>query len=118
MIIVAQRVGTIMSADRIIVLDAGRVVGIGTHERAARDNETYREIVYSQLSERRGGGMSGVPSDPTRPRRTRQRADAPTSGTDAGAAGSAGAAVAREHAGLRCRASGRGPARRPAAARA
>ncbi len=48
--IVAQRVGTIMSADRIVVLDAGRVVGIGTHEALLRDNETYREIVESQLS--------------------------------------------------------------------
>ena len=51
MIIVAQRVGTIMDADRIIVLDDGRVVGIGTHAELLADNETYREIVFSQLSE-------------------------------------------------------------------
>jgi ATP-binding cassette subfamily B protein len=50
-IIVAQRVGTIMKADRILVLDAGRIVGSGTHTELLASNETYREIVYSQLSE-------------------------------------------------------------------
>jgi ATP-binding cassette subfamily B protein len=49
-IIVAQRVGTIMNADRILVMDGGRVVGIGTHAELLETNETYREIVYSQLS--------------------------------------------------------------------
>jgi ATP-binding cassette, subfamily B, multidrug efflux pump len=50
-LIVAQRVGTILNADRIVVMDAGRVVGIGTHAELLKSNETYREIVYSQLSE-------------------------------------------------------------------
>jgi ATP-binding cassette subfamily B protein len=49
-IIVAQRVGTILNADQIVVLDAGQVVGIGTHRELLESNETYREIVYSQLS--------------------------------------------------------------------
>jgi ATP-binding cassette subfamily B protein len=50
-IIVAQRVGTILHADQIIVMDAGRIVGRGTHHELLESNETYREIVYSQLSE-------------------------------------------------------------------
>jgi ATP-binding cassette subfamily B protein len=50
-IIVAQRVGTILNADQIIVLDAGEIVGIGTHRELLASNETYREIVYSQLTE-------------------------------------------------------------------
>ena len=50
LIIVAQRVGTIMKADRIVVMDAGRIVGSGTHTELLESNETYREIVYSQLS--------------------------------------------------------------------
>jgi ATP-binding cassette, subfamily B, multidrug efflux pump len=50
-IIVAQRVGTILNADQIIVMDDGRIVGSGTHRDLLATNETYREIVYSQLSE-------------------------------------------------------------------
>jgi ATP-binding cassette subfamily B protein len=50
-IIVAQRVNTVMDADRIIVLDDGRVVGMGTHRELVRTCEVYREIVSSQLSE-------------------------------------------------------------------
>jgi len=50
-LIVAQRVGTIMKADRILVMDAGRIVGSGSHAELLDSNETYREIVYSQLSE-------------------------------------------------------------------
>jgi ATP-binding cassette subfamily B multidrug efflux pump len=50
-IIVAQRVSTIRDADRIVVLDEGKVVGTGTHTDLMTDNETYREIVLSQLTE-------------------------------------------------------------------
>lgn len=50
-VIVAQRVSTIMHADQIIVLDDGRAVGIGTHPELLETCETYREIVSSQLSE-------------------------------------------------------------------
>jgi ATP-binding cassette subfamily B protein len=50
-IIVAQRIGTILNADRIIVMEAGRIVGSGTHRELLDTNETYREIVFSQLSE-------------------------------------------------------------------
>ncbi len=50
MIVVAQRVATIRHAQQIIVLDAGRVVGRGTHDELLATNETYQEIVYSQLS--------------------------------------------------------------------
>ena len=50
-LIVAQRVSTIMHADRIIVLDCGRIVGIGTHAELMETCPTYGEIVYSQLTE-------------------------------------------------------------------
>jgi ATP-binding cassette subfamily B protein len=51
-VIVAQRVSTIRNADRIVVLEAGRVVGVGSHRELMEANETYREIVLSQLTER------------------------------------------------------------------
>ena len=47
-IIVAQRVSTIMHADRVIVLDGGRIVGMGTHDELLEDCSAYREIVASQ----------------------------------------------------------------------
>ncbi|MGO4630209.1 ABC transporter ATP-binding protein [Streptomyces sp. 2RAF24] len=50
-VIVAQRVSTIRDADRIVVLDEGRVVGTGRHHELMAENETYREIVLSQLTE-------------------------------------------------------------------
>lgn len=49
-LIVAQRVGTIMHADRIVVLGDGTMVGVGTHKELLETCEMYREIVYSQLS--------------------------------------------------------------------
>jgi ATP-binding cassette subfamily B multidrug efflux pump len=50
-VIVAQRVSTILHADRIIVLDAGRIVGAGTHRELLSSSDAYREIVESQLGE-------------------------------------------------------------------
>ena len=50
-IIVAQRIGTIMGADKIIVLDDGRIAGIGKHRELLYDCEVYRQIALSQLSE-------------------------------------------------------------------
>lgn len=49
-IIVAQRIGTIINADKIIVLDKGRMVGMGKHKELLKDCEVYREIALSQLS--------------------------------------------------------------------
>src|ERR1700694_588530 len=49
-LIVAQRVSTVMDADQIIVLDEGRIAGIGTHRALMQSSEVYREIVTSQLS--------------------------------------------------------------------
>ena len=50
-IIVAQRISTILHADQIIVLDEGRVAGIGTHKELLKNCEVYRQIATSQLSE-------------------------------------------------------------------
>ena len=51
-IIVAQRISTILNADKIVVLDDGKIVGQGTHEELIQNNETYRQIALSQLSEK------------------------------------------------------------------
>lgn len=50
-LVVAQRIGTIMNADKIIVLDEGRQVGMGTHKELLKNCEVYRQIALSQLSE-------------------------------------------------------------------
>lgn len=50
-LIVAQRIGTIMGADKIVVLDEGKQVGIGTHQELLKTCEVYRQIALSQLSE-------------------------------------------------------------------
>lgn len=49
-LVVAQRISTIMTAEQIIVLDNGAIVGVGTHEELIQNCEVYREIAYSQLS--------------------------------------------------------------------
>ncbi|MEG1143388.1 MAG: ABC transporter ATP-binding protein [Bacilli bacterium] len=55
-IIVAQRIGTIMNADKIIVLDNGKAVGEGTHDELMKSCDVYKEIAYSQLSIREARG--------------------------------------------------------------
>lgn len=50
MLIVAQRVTTVLGADHIVVLDEGKVAGIGTHKELMETCQVYKEIVLSQLS--------------------------------------------------------------------
>lgn len=50
-LIVGQRISTIMQADKIIVLDEGKIVGEGTHHQLIKSNDVYKEIAYSQLSD-------------------------------------------------------------------
>ena len=58
MIIVAQRINTILHADQILVLEEGKIVGRGTHDELLAGCEAYQEIAGSQMSEEelRGGG--------------------------------------------------------------
>lgn len=49
-LVVGQRIASIMDADQIIVLDEGKMVGIGTHDELMKNCEVYKEIAYSQLS--------------------------------------------------------------------
>ena len=58
-IIVAQRISTILNADKIIVLEEGKIVGQGTHEELLKNNETYKQIALSQLSEEELKGKGG-----------------------------------------------------------
>ena len=58
-IIVAQRISTILNADKIIVLEEGKIVGQGTHEELMQNNETYKQIALSQLSEDELNGKGG-----------------------------------------------------------
>ncbi|MEE1199990.1 MAG: ABC transporter ATP-binding protein, partial [Christensenellales bacterium] len=48
-IIIAQRISSVMDADRIIVLDDGRITGIGVHDELLASNQEYQEIYYSQM---------------------------------------------------------------------
>ena len=49
-LIVAQRIGTIMNADKIIVLEEGKIAGMGTHKELLENCEVYKQIALSQLS--------------------------------------------------------------------
>lgn len=60
MIIVAQRINTIMDADNIIVLDDGKIAGMGTHQKLLKECKVYQEIAYSQLSEEELGKGAGT----------------------------------------------------------
>ena len=53
-IIIAQRINSVMDADKIIVLDDGRVTGIGTHDELLASNQEYQEIYYSQMDRKEG----------------------------------------------------------------
>ena len=58
-IIVAQRISTILHADQILVLDEAKIVGKGTHEELLRDCEVYQQIAQSQLSAKELGLEEG-----------------------------------------------------------
>ena len=90
MIIVAQRVSTIMHADQIVVLDDGVVVGIGTHAELLRDLRDLREIVDSQLGEEAARRMIGG-----RRRRTRLRGPGPRRRAEQGPSGTLRRLLAR-----------------------
>lgn len=62
-LIVAQRISTIMHAEQIIVLDDGKIAGIGTHEELLADNEVYQQIAMSQLSKEELSGKGGMANE-------------------------------------------------------
>lgn len=59
-LIVGQRISTIMNADKIVVLDEGKIVGQGTHRELMKSNSVYKEIAYSQLSDKE---LAGIEAD-------------------------------------------------------
>ena len=59
-IIIAQRITSVMEADRILVLDDGRITGIGTHAELMQNNREYREIYESQMSAESDNGREGA----------------------------------------------------------
>ncbi len=69
-IIVAQRISTILNAEQIIVLDEGKVVGIGTHEELMKNNEVYKQIALSQLTEEELSTKGGVANARTNAKKT------------------------------------------------
>jgi ATP-binding cassette subfamily B protein len=59
-IIIAQRVSSIQESDKIVVLDDGRIVGLGTHDELLKNNEIYQEVYYSQVkSSKKGSELNG-----------------------------------------------------------
>ena len=62
-LVVAQRIATVINADQIIVLDKGRIVGTGKHQELWKTCPVYREIALSQLSEKELGGRDGLRSE-------------------------------------------------------
>ena len=59
-ILIAQRISTVLNADRILVLDEGRLAGIGTHKELMESCDIYRQIALSQLSEEELTGKEGA----------------------------------------------------------